>query len=84
MRLEAPSDVTVVWPFRPTLEARINGEWALDAQGNEIGRIGGPFRFGGGIVPFLHKDLGFKEPDLTEIQTQCPGRYWIVGEVLEP
>lgn len=57
----------------------MDGEWVLDAQENEIGRFGGPFRLGGGIVPFLHKDLGFKEPDHTEIQAQCPGRYWIVG-----
>jgi hypothetical protein len=84
LRLQPPTDATVVWPFGSALEARDDGEWVVDLDGEEIGKIGGPFRFGGGVVPFLTEGMGFRAPDITEIQTRCPGRYWIVGEVLKP
>ena len=84
LRLQGPSPSTVVWPFGSTLEPRSDGDWVLDAEGNELGRIGGVFRFGGGHVPFLHEGLGFSKAEVAGIQTRCPGRFWIVGQVLEP
>lgn len=84
LRLQPPADATVVWPFGSTLEARSSGQWVVEAGGNEMGKIGGLFSFGGGEVPFLHVGLGFQQPDITQIQTRCPGRFWIVGDVLSP
>mgnify|MGYP001053328658 CR=1 FL=1 len=84
LRLQSPADATVVWPYRSSLGARDDGLWVVDAAGKEIGRIGGAFRFGGGEVPFLHEGLGFHEPERSAIHARCPGRYWIVGEVLTP
>lgn len=84
LRLQGPSPSTVVWPFGSTLEPRSDGDRVLDGEGNELGRIGGVFRFGGGHVPFLHEGLGFSKADVTRIQARCPGRFWIVGEILGP
>jgi hypothetical protein len=84
LRLQAPDDATVVWPYRSALDVRGDGQWIVGADGRDLGKIGGDFRFGGGEVPYLHEGLGFHEPSITEIMDRCPGRFWIVGEVLTP
>lgn len=72
---------TVVWPEGFTMEE--SGErWAiLDATGAEVGILGGAFSFGGGIVTDVTDALGFTSEDQTMLQRECPGRYWIVGDV---
>jgi hypothetical protein len=81
IRLESPSDATVVWPFGFELEARGTGEWVVMGNGEDLGAIGGRFRFGGGELPSLHEGLGFSDELAGQIQVRCPGRFWIVGAV---
>lgn len=72
---------TVVWPMGYTLEE--SGEsWAvLDETGAQLGLLGESFTFGGGIVTDVTEALGFSSQDQTILRQECPGRYWIVGEV---
>lgn len=81
VRLQPPSDATVVWPFGFTLEPRTTGEWVVMGNGEDLGFIGGSFRFGGGEVPALHRGLGFSNELAGQIHDRCPGRFWIVGAV---
>lgn len=81
LRLQEPDAATVVWPFGFTLDAREDQEWVVDATGEEVGVVGGTFRFGGGEVPFLHEGIGFTRSAIAKIQAKCPGRFWIVGTI---
>jgi hypothetical protein len=81
LRLDTADRHTVVWPFGSRLEDRVDGLHVTDAAGRDIGRIGGSFRFGGGEVPSLHEGL-LSADDRRRAEARCPGRYWIVGEVL--
>jgi hypothetical protein len=51
-----------------------------DAAGRAIGPIGSTFSLGGGEVQSL-KGMPVSSADRQRAATQCPGRYWIVGEV---
>lgn len=82
IRLASPHEATVIWPFQSTLEERAGQLWVVDGAGDDIGTLGGDFRFGGGFVPRLHEGLGYSEDALTQIASRCPGTYWVVGETL--
>ncbi|MBW3571326.1 MAG: hypothetical protein KY467_09480 [Gemmatimonadetes bacterium] len=78
LRLDSQDRHTVVWPFGFTLVRRDGGLYVRDAFRRDIGRIGGPFRFGGGEVPTVEgADLPAGKRELAE--SRCPGRYWVVG-----
>ena len=81
IRLQPPSGATVVWPKGFSLDVTSAGARVLDEDGMEVGVIGSTFRFGGGEVPLLHEGLGFPPTKAAQIQSRCPGRFWIVGEV---
>lgn len=82
LRLDGPDPATVVWPKDFSLEER-GGELLVVAEdGGVAGRVGGPFRLGGGEVPFLHDGIPVSDEDRRLAAERCPGRYWIVGEVL--
>ena len=81
IRLQPPSGATVVWPKGFSLEMTAEGARVQDQNGLEVGLIGSTFRFGGGEVPFLHGGLGFQPAEVALIQSRCPGRFWIVGEI---
>ncbi len=71
---------TVVWPHGFTIEERGSALFVKDAAGNDVGRVGGSFRFGGGETLVLHEGVVSEESRLLA-ESRCPGRYWIVGEV---
>lgn len=78
---DEPDGHTVVWPhgFRLSGSAR---DIVVDDEGRTVGRIGEHFRLGGGEVPTLWKDGPVSERVRTIALEQCPGRYWIVGEIV--
>jgi hypothetical protein len=79
--LDSADDATVVWPKSFSL-VRQGGELRVrQANGRELGRIGGAFRLGGGEVPYLHDGIALSAADCERGQTRCPGKFWIVGEV---
>lgn len=72
---------TVVWPYGSTLVRRGGDLVVVDEHGVDIGVIGGELRFGGGEVPSL--GTGFAtEAMRIAAEARCPGRYWIVGDVV--
>ena len=72
---------TVVWPAGYSIEAS-GDTWAIRrASGETLGLLGTEFTFGGGIVEDVTEALGFTAQDQATLQSECPGRYWIVGEV---
>jgi len=82
LRLEGGDRPTVVWPYGAELTSRAGAFWVRDAAGREIGRIGGSFRFGGGEIPSLHDGIPLTAAQRSLAAERCPGRYWIVGEIL--
>lgn len=79
LRLGGPEAATVVWPYGFKLEARDSGLYVKDAAGRSVGRIGGPFRFGGGHVP-AHDYANLTARDRGLAESRCPGGYWLVGD----
>ena len=79
---DEPDGHTVVWPPGFSLVDMAGTPVVLDETGREIGQIGDFFRLGGGEVPTLWEDGFVEEPTRAEALRRCPGRYWIVGEVL--
>jgi hypothetical protein len=82
LRLDSPDPATVIWPKGFTIVSSGDTLHIRDASGRDIGQIGGSFRLGGGEVQTLHDGIGVSAADRQRAQTQCPGRYWIVGSVL--
>lgn len=81
LRLDTPDAHTVVWPLGFSLTAD-DGELVVrDAGGDAVGRVGGPFRLGGGEVASLHDGIAMTPEDRQDARASCPGRYWIVGDV---
>jgi hypothetical protein len=82
LRLVSDSAHTVVWPPEFTLRTRSGRYQVVDEGGAVAGTIGGMFRFGGGEIPrgalpeLADANVG------RELLARCPGRYWIVGEML--
>lgn len=82
LRLDLPGEHTVIWPNGFTLAEAADGSLrVLDADGREVGRVGGRFRLGGGEVATLHEGIPMTEEDRREARERCPGRYWIVGAI---
>lgn len=81
LRLDLSDEHTVIWPTGFELaETADGGLRVLDADGREVGRVGGRFRLGGGEVATLHEGIPMTEADRRAARERCPGRYWIVGE----
>jgi hypothetical protein len=51
-----------------------------DAAGQEVGRIPGQFRLGGGEVSVLHEGIG-TTAQRQRLIARCPGPVWIAGDV---
>jgi hypothetical protein len=82
MRLEHPDGHTVIWPHGSRLVWRNGVPWVREGpDGRYLGYIGGNFRLGGGEVEELHTGLSISAADRELAAGNCPGRYWIVGEV---
>lgn len=83
-RLGSDSAHTVIWPPAFTLRTQSGEARVVNERGAVVGVIGGVFRFGGGEIPrgtlpaLADAALG------RELLTRCPGRYWVVGEMLPP
>ncbi|HZD05483.1 MAG TPA: hypothetical protein VE173_11205 [Longimicrobiales bacterium] len=82
LRFDSSEPATVIWPFRSSLEDSDGVLRVLDEAGDEIGRIGGEFRLGGGFVQTLHDGIPLSDSDQALATDRCPGVYWIVGAVL--
>jgi hypothetical protein len=82
IRLDSVDDATVVWPagFRLVRDGTRLEIRAADDR--TVGRLGGEFRLGGGEVAELHAGLGLSAADKELATSRCPGRFWIVGDVL--
>ena len=77
IRLETSDRHTVIWPY----QFKLSGNAVLDADGRTIGTLGGQFKFGGGEVASLNIPL-ISDADRARAGARCPGRFWIVGEIL--
>jgi len=79
LRVEGEGGALVIWPYGFRLEARDGNLYVKDADGREVGRIGGDFRMGGGYVPAIGH-LALSDTDRARAVT-CPSNsYWIVGD----
>jgi len=82
LRLVSDSSHTVVWPPEFTLRTQSGRYEVVDEGGAVVGTIGGIFRIGGGEIPraalpeLANANVG------RELLARCPGRYWVVGEML--
>lgn len=70
---------TAIWPYGFTLQGRDGELHVRDAKGRSIGRIGGAFRFGGGMGSTLRQGVVSAQQHQAA-ESRCPGSYWIVGE----
>ncbi|HMB90806.1 MAG TPA: hypothetical protein VKP65_08160 [Rhodothermales bacterium] len=80
---DEPDSHTVVWPPAFSLSTQDDAQVVLDDEGHAVGRIGDFFRLGGGEVPTLWENGLVDEVARTAALDQCPGRYWLVGDVLQ-
>ena len=77
---DEPDGHTVVWPPGFSLLGRTERNEA----GRAIGQVGGFFRLGGGEVPTLWENGPVDETIRAAALDRCPGRYWLVGDVVSP
>ena len=82
IRLESADDATVVWPAGFRLVREGTHLEIRDVNDRRVGRLGGRFRLGGGEVAELHDGLGLDRALRQLAANRCPGRFWIVGDVL--
>lgn len=82
LRLGSPDGHTVVWPLGWTFDAAGDEIRILDDDGALVGQVGEEFRMGGGEVTSLPDHMGFTDADRELAEAHCPGRYWIVGEMV--
>jgi hypothetical protein len=80
VRLNTNDQHTVVWPHGTVLLRRGDDLLVRSSDGRDLGRLGGSFRFGGGEVPSLHAGIALSHDTRQRASTECPGRYWIVGD----
>lgn len=84
LRIQLSEGPTVVWPKGFGLEEGPGGELrVVDAAGEPVAALGDRFRLVGGIVTTLDEGMGLSEAGIQRALESCPGRYWIVGEVLD-
>ncbi len=81
IRLGSDGGSTVVWPHGSRLQSNGAVVRVIAADGREIGRLGGEFRFGGGHVPDLHEGIAVADADRQHAQASCPGDFWITGDI---
>jgi hypothetical protein len=79
LRFDSPDPATVVWPKGFSIAESGSTMTVRNGAGRQIGRIGGTFRLGGGEVASVQQ--GISPDDRERLETSCPGRYWIVGDV---
>ncbi|MBT8399179.1 MAG: hypothetical protein KJO98_01785 [Rhodothermia bacterium] len=79
---DSPEEHTVVWPHGFRLSGSAS-DVVLDDEGRLVGRIGDGFRLGGGEVPTLWEGGPVSEHSRRIALEECPGLYWIVGEILQ-
>jgi hypothetical protein len=70
----------VIWPYGFTLKADGPALHVLDETGQLAAVVGSVVSLGGGEIPQEAYEAG--HPDLPD--DQCPGPYWIVGEITPP
>ena len=81
---DEPDSHTVVWPPGFSLVRSAGDQVVLNEAGRSIGSIGGFFRLGGGEVTTLWEDGPVDDATRTAALDRCPGRYWLVGDVVAP
>jgi len=79
LRLGSGAGDTVIWPHGYTLDTRGGTLVVKDAQGREVGAVGGSFRFGGGEVTSLDQVNHVSATTRTKAEESCPGRYWFAS-----
>jgi hypothetical protein len=79
LRLDAGNRDTVIWPHGYTLDTRGDALVVKDAQGREVGTVGGSFRFGGGEVNSLEQVSHLSATTRARAEERCPGRYWFAA-----
>jgi hypothetical protein len=79
LRLDAGDRDTVIWPHGYTLDLRGGALVVKDAQGREVGAVGGSFRFGGGEVTSLEQVSQLSAETRARAEQSCPGRYWFAS-----
>lgn len=82
LRLDSVDDATVVWPAGYRLVRDGTQLLVRSPEGRTAGRLGGSFKLGGGEVDALHDGLSISAADRQIAQSRCPGKFWIVGDVL--
>ena len=76
LRTEGPGQYTVVWPYGYQLVERGGKLHVQDAQGNDVGKIGGSFKFGGGEMQTIdHLPISTQKRE--RAVGSCPGRFWL-------
>lgn len=80
LRVQAEDNATVIWPYGTRLQSRGGVLFVIGGDGRELGRVGGPFRMGGGFVPITAARLSARDRELA--LSRCPSDdYWIAGEI---
>ncbi len=77
---DSDSGHTVVWPYGSYLDGP-GDRIIYTNEGKVLGMIGGQFRFGGGEVPTLWENGPVAEQVRQRALGECPGKYWLVGDV---
>ncbi|MFN0181546.1 MAG: hypothetical protein ACKVZ0_22270 [Gemmatimonadales bacterium] len=80
-RLGLTGQATMVWPFGYRLINTIEGATVVNQDGNEVGRIGGEFVFGGGFVSTLPAGMVASETLRARAVAACPGSFWIAWPI---
>jgi hypothetical protein len=80
LRLDSPDAATVVWPRGWSFEQRDDALRILNAAGQLAASVGEQLTLPGGEVETLPSVWGFTQADRDLAGSQCPGRYWIVGD----
>ena len=68
---------TMVWPVGYRLINTIEGTAVVNQDGNEVGRIGGEFAFGGGLISTVPAGMLRSEKLRARAVAACPGSFWI-------
>lgn len=76
-RLGLTGQATMVWPVGYRLINTIEGPTVVNQDGSEVGRIGGEFAFGGGLVSTLPAGMVASETLRVRAVAACPGSFWM-------
>ncbi len=73
------ADFLLIWPNTSEMADDGRGVRVIDDSGASLSfSVGDEMRMGGGITPFSHVQTIVVQP----IPSNCPGPYWLVGEIL--